>query len=171
MIEQQTIQGKNNNHRQVFKDSLLEQLEDGTLTDIDYYVRMVHESNVKPERVTYERSEDSSVDYLPFVRSTEYKMDGSGNVVYGEPKPFEVTIRRSSGDIEDNWSAIGLAMYINKDGYPQMGYLVTKPQEDEDGNVVEASRINDIVETEKLTHQSEAKRQQKIAGSFATHMS
>lgn len=152
------------------KTDWLDQLKAG-VADVEHYLRMEHHVNVKTESEKFKRDDKQAIDYRPFVSSITYGVNSGDTVTYGDPKPFMVTIERSNGDADDGWEAIGLTSYVAKDGSTREGYLVTKPQLDDQGNVVgQYSRVNDIIQTEELTRLSKIERQQKLAGSSAANM-
>lgn len=151
------------------KTDWLEALKTGN-TDVEHYLRMEHHVNVKEDPETFQRDDEQTIDYRPFVSSISYGVSRD-EITYGDPKPFMVTIKRSGGTVEEGWEAIGLTSYTAKDGSTREGYLVTKPQLDDQGKVIGwYSRVNDIIQTEELTRRRNAERRQHLAGLSATGM-
>lgn len=162
--------GSNHGLQPAPKTDWLEQLKDGS-TDTEQFLRMEHYVHVKEETEKFDRGQGLFTDYRPFVSSVTYGKDGKV-AFYGDPKPFEVTITRTNGAIEDGWQAVGLTQYVDrKDGSTKDGYLVAKYHLGPDSKIVRTeSRVSNIIETEELTRRRKAEQQQRLAGASAATM-
>lgn len=170
MTNHQSTPSGNYGSQPISRTDWLEELKAGS-TNTEHFLRMEHHVNVKQETEKFKRDDEQEVDYRPFVSSITYGASAGDTITYGDPKPFMVTIERSNGSIDEGWEAVGITAYVAKDGSTREGYLVTKPQLDNQGNVVgQYSRVNDIIQTEELTRRSKANRQQKLAGASAATM-
>lgn len=163
-----TEQGKEGYTETGQKADYLDQLKGGELSPEDFVLRQ-HNVITKQEPEDFFKSIGDTVSYQKFVSSVRYGDEGTA--IYGQDKSFNVPVRRKSGEVEDNWEAIGLTEYENSRGEEVQGYLVVRHVYDDQNRLTGVlSKVVDIVDTENLLKKRKAEKQRLAVGSAAIDM-
>ncbi len=128
-------------------------LESGRM-GIEDYLRFKYSVVVKEpaDAQEYPRGEEK-IGYRPFV--TSVSVEGEDDRSYGDYRPISVTVKRGDGAVESGWSAIGITSRLLDDGSSKDYYLVEKTITGSQGIPRTYSKIVDILQTERLSAESE----------------